>query len=77
MRLIHFNIFQAGQCIDTVTVMPTPKRRVLTPLKRVKTISAQQAQQQGGVIIECVRPQARKGMVRTRALSKGFNSKWY
>ena len=59
--------------MQTVEVTPDPVTPKYTPVTKLDTVSSVHAEKQG-IIIECVRPAARKGKLLAKTKSKKFNS---
>ena len=70
--------FQNQQYVDPVEVSVTSSStRQVSPLKRVQTITRSESQSRDGVLIECVKPEARQGKLLVKAISSVKNSKFH
>ena len=73
--LISINFLKAGINLQTVEVTPDPVAPKYTPVTKLDTVSSAYTEKQG-VVIECIRPAARKGKLLAKTKSKKFNSQY-
>ena len=63
-----------------VEILPSPKTKPTSPMKRVASIRSKSGNKGksalNGVMVQCTKAKARKGKLKVRALSIGFNSKF-